>query len=82
MLPQNLACVLRLYIYFRILSIFNTHMGRGEKVLKKPIVVYIQKGLTLGYTAQDLNLFNSHLFSNVGLTHSLYVIYNPMMRIL
>ena len=26
MLPQNLACVLRLYIYFRILSIFNTHI--------------------------------------------------------
>ena len=32
-------------------------MGRGEKVLKKLIVVYIQKGLTLRYTAQALNLF-------------------------
>ena len=41
-------------------------MGRGEKVLKKPIVVYIQKGLTLGYTAQDLNLFNSHLLCGIN----------------
>ena len=32
-------------------------MGRGENVLKKLIVVYIQKGLTLRYTAQALNLF-------------------------
>ena len=36
-------------------------MGRGEKVfLKELIVVYIKKGLTLGYTAQALNLFYSH----------------------
>ena len=31
--------------------------------------MYIQKSLTLGYTAQTLNLYNSHSFSNVGLTH-------------
>jgi len=66
----------------KILSIFNTHTGRREKVLKKPIVMYIQKGLTLGYTAQILNLFDSYSFSNVGLTHSLYAIYIPMMRFL
>ena len=35
-----------------------------EKVLKKLIVVYIQNGLTPGYTTYALNLFNSHLFSN------------------
>ena len=32
-------------------------------------MIYIQKYLTLGYTIQVLNLFNSHSFSNVGLTH-------------
>ena len=31
--------------------------------------MYIQKGLTLRYAAQFSNLFNSHSFSNVGLTH-------------
>ena len=44
-------------------------MGRWKKVLKKLIVVYIQEGLNLGYTAHVLNLFNSHSFFNVGLTH-------------
>ena len=39
-----------------MLSIFNTHIGRGDKVLKKLTVVYIQKD-----TAQTLNLFNSLL---------------------
>ena len=58
-----------IYIYIlRILSIFNTHIYR-ERVLKKLTVVYIQNSLTLGYTVQTLNLFNSHSFSNVGLTH-------------
>ena len=37
--------------------------------LKKLTVVYIQNGLTFGYTAQTLNLFNSHSFSNVRLIH-------------
>ena len=46
-------------------------MEREENVLKILTVVYIQKGLTLEYTAQVLNLFNSHSFSNVGLTHCL-----------
>ena len=36
--------------------------------------MYIQNGLTLGYTAQALNLFNSHLFSNVGLTHYFFLL--------
>ena len=40
-----------LFFLLRILSIFNIHMGR-EKILKKLKVVYIQKGLTLGYTTQ------------------------------
>ena len=46
-------------------------MGRGENVLKKLTMVYIQKGLPLGYTTQVLNFFNSHSFSNVELVHSL-----------
>ena len=39
------------------------------KVLKKLTAVYIQNDLTLGYIAYILNLFNSHSFSNMGLTH-------------
>ena len=35
-------------------------------------MVYIQKGLTLEYTSQTLNLFNSHSFFNVGLTHCFF----------
>ena len=35
-------------------------MEREENVLKILTVVYIQNGLTLEYTAQVLNLFNSH----------------------
>ena len=61
-----------LFFLLRILSI-NTHTGRGEKVfIKKITVMYIQKGLTLGNTAQTLNLFNSHSFSNVGLTNCFF----------
>ena len=37
-------------IFFRIVSIFNTHTGRGKNVLKELTVMYIQKGLTFGYT--------------------------------
>ena len=60
---------LYIYIYiFRILNIFNTH-EREEEILKKLIVVYIQKGLTFEYTAHALNLFNLHSFSNMGLTY-------------
>ena len=44
-------------------------MESGEGFLKKLTMVYIQKGLTLEYTSQTLNLFNSHSFFNVGLTH-------------
>ena len=60
------------FFFFRILSLFNTHTGRGEIVLKKLIVVYIQNDLTLGYTVQALNIFNSYSFSNVGLTHCFF----------
>ena len=35
-------------------------------------MVYIQKDLTLEYTSQTLNLFNSHSFFNVGLTHCFF----------
>ena len=46
-----------IYIYLRIFSICNTHtLGEGKRFLKKFTMVYIQKGLTLGYTAQTLNL--------------------------
>ena len=55
------------FIFFRILNIFNTHTGRGKKIIKKLTVMYIQKCLTLEYTAQVLNIFNLHSFSNVGL---------------
>ena len=44
---------------YLIFYIFNAHAGRWEKILKKFTMVYIQKGLTLEYTAQPLNLFNS-----------------------
>ena len=61
------------FFFFRILNIFDTYTrGEGRKFLKKLIVVYIQKGLTLGYTAQVLNLFNPHSFSYVGLTHCFF----------
>ena len=33
------------FFFLRILSIFNTHVGRGKKVLKKLTVLYIQKDL-------------------------------------
>ena len=60
---------IELIFFFRILNIFNTYTWReGRRFLKKLTVVYIQKGLTLEYTAHALNLFNSHSFSNVGLT--------------
>ena len=36
--------------------------------------MYIQKSLTLRYTTQALNLFNSHSFSNVGLTHCFFLL--------
>ena len=42
------------YLFFLILSIFNTHTHEetGECFfLKKLTVVYIQNGLTFGYTA-------------------------------
>ena len=55
--------------FLRILSILTHTHGRGRKVLKKLTAVYIQNGLTLGYIAHTLNLFNSHSFSNMGLTH-------------
>ena len=39
------------FFFFRIPSILTyTHKERGKKVLKKLTVVYIQKGLILGYT--------------------------------
>jgi len=40
----DIGIVYNLTFFFRILSIFNTHTGRGEKILKKLIVVYIKKG--------------------------------------
>ena len=48
---------------------FNIRTERGKKVLKKLKVVYISKGLTLGYIAHTLNFFNLHFFSDVGLTY-------------
>jgi len=41
-------------------TIFLTHTGRREKVLKKFTVVYIQMDLTFEYTTHVLNLFNTH----------------------
>ena len=42
----------------------------------KLTVVYIQNDLTLGYTSQALNLYNSHSFSNVELTHCFFFFEN------
>ena len=53
-------CIFYYYYFLRILNIFNTHTGRGKKILKKLTVVYIQKGLILEYTAQTLNLTQTH----------------------
>ena len=66
-----------MFFFFRILNIFNTHTGRGKKIIKKLTVVYIQKSLTLEYTTQVLYIFNSHSFSNVGLQlKCLFVCFN------
>ena len=49
--------IIYIYIYIRILSILtHTHGEREECFLKKFIVVYIQKDLTLGHTVQTLNM--------------------------
>ena len=72
-LRNKLNKVLLFFLLLKILSILtHTHIGRWEKVLKKLTVVYIQKGLTLGYTAHVLNFFNSHLFFIVVLTHCFF----------
>ena len=63
----------RVFFFFRILSILTyTHGERGKCFLKKLTEVYIQNGLTLKYTIQALNLFNSHSFSNVRLIHCFF----------
>ena len=41
---------------------------RGEDLKE----TYIQNGLTLGYTAQTLNLFSSHSFTNMGLIYGFF----------
>ena len=48
--------------FFRILSIFYTHIEIGEKILKKLTVVYIQKKLTviLGFQNCSFYFFVSH----------------------
>ena len=49
--------------FFRILSIFNTHIeGEGRRFFKEIYSGVIQKGLTLGYIVQALNLFYSLIF--------------------
>ena len=53
------------FFFFKNIKYFNTHTGRGKRVLKKEIVICIQNDLTLGYTTQALNLYNSHSFSNL-----------------
>jgi len=65
---------LNIYIYFlRILNIFSTHTrGEGEGLKETYSDVY-PKESTLEYTAQALNLFNSHSFSNVGITYYFFV---------
>ena len=42
---------------------------RKIPILTTLVLVYIQMGLTLGYTAQTSNLYNSHLFFNVRLIY-------------
>ena len=39
--------IVSLHEFFLNIKYFSIHMGRGEKVLKKLIVVYIQNDLTL-----------------------------------
>ena len=49
------------FFWFKNTKYFNTHTHKGRewKVLKKLIVMYIQKGLTLGYTS--LGVANGHI---------------------
>ena len=75
-----------IYIYITIKFFYNSLntyllniqylclVGTAVKAqqLKKLTVVYIQKCLTLKYTAYVLNLFNLHSFSDVGLTYCFF----------
>ena len=51
-----------LFFVVENIKYFNTYKKRWEKVLKKLIS-------TLEYTAQTLNFYNSHSFSNMELTY-------------
>ena len=44
----------------KLINILYTHEEMREYFVKKFIVVYIQKNITLEYTAQILNLFKKH----------------------
>ena len=57
------------FLLFENIKYFLTHTERGEKILKELTVVYIQKSLTLGYTAHTFNFFYSHSLSNIRSTH-------------
>ena len=61
---QTTKCYLFIYLFIlRILSIFNTHIeGEGRRFFKEIYSGVIQKGLTLGYIVQALNLFYSLIF--------------------
>ena len=71
------------FFFFKNTKYFNIHTRRGENVLKKLTVVYIQNDITLEYTTQTLNLFNSHSFSNVRffIDKSKYVIENKINKV-
>ena len=70
--------VLVFFFFFRIRNIFNTYKRGGEKIFfpKKLTVMYIQNGLTLGYTVHALSLFNLYSFFNMGLTHYFFFFEN------
>ena len=60
-LSIRICIIFFLFSFLKILSIL-TYTKRGENVLKKLTIVYIQKDLILGYTVQTLNCFNSHTY--------------------
>ena len=60
-LSIRICIIFFLFSFLKILSIL-TYTKRGENVLKKLTIVYIQNDLILGYIVQALNRFNSHAY--------------------
>ena len=61
---------------YEFFFIFNTHMGRKEKVVKKLIVVYIQNDLTLKcMSSVYYTLFIAHIFTHIKIALKTWVMF-------